>query len=79
LKEELDDLRRDREREDRRNQTLAAEAEESKRARVEQKALQGGSRFNVRYASELSVATLTPEVLMRALAEYVDFVEGRQL
>jgi hypothetical protein len=75
LKEELDDLRRDRDREDQLNRTLAAEAEESKRARVEQKALQGGSRFNVHYESELSVASLTPEALMRALAEYVDFAE----
>jgi hypothetical protein len=75
LKEELDDLRRDRDREDQLNRTLAAEAEESKRTHIEQKALQGGSRFNVHYESEQSAASLTPEALMRALAEYVDFAE----
>src|SRR6267378_791604 len=46
LKEELDDLRRRREREDERNRAIAADAQEARRARIEQKALQGGSRFN---------------------------------
>lgn len=70
LREELDDVRR--EREDRRNRAIAAEAQELKRARIEQKALQGGSRFNIHYAPGVTL-TLSPEALIRALAEYVDF------
>src|SRR2546423_7859658 len=74
LKEELDDLRREREREDRINRTLAAEAEESRRARIEQKALQGGSRFNVHF-NLLDGHALTPSALIEALSKYVDFSE----
>jgi hypothetical protein len=75
LREELDDLRRDREREDRRNQAIAAEAEESKRARIEQKALQGGSRFNIKFDSNINPAALNPQSIMRALEKFVDFSE----
>ena len=72
LKEELDDLRRRREREDQRNRAIAADAQEARRARIERKALQGGSRFNVYFAG-LDSRTLSPEVLIDALRKYVDF------
>jgi hypothetical protein len=72
LKEEIDDLRRRREREDERNREIAAEAQESRRARIEQKALQGGSRFNVHFSS-LDANVLTPQALIDALRKYVEF------
>ncbi len=74
LRNELDDLRRRRERENSRNEALAAEANETRRERVAQKALQGGSRFNVHYNS-MDLRVQTPQSLMDALAKYVDFTE----
>ena len=49
LKEELDDLQNDREREDARNRAEVADAEEQKKQNIRQRRLEGGSRFNVRY------------------------------
>ncbi len=73
IKEELDDLKQDREREDARNQASAAQAQQVKEANIRQRRLEGGSRFNLRYKNGVPAAALTPEAVMRALAEYVDF------
>jgi hypothetical protein len=73
LKEELDDLQNDREREDARNRAEVADAEEQKKQNIRQRRLEGGSRFNVRYRDRLPDAVLTPERLEAALAEYVTF------
>lgn len=73
IKDELDDLRREREREDRVNRAIAEEAEEAQRARIEEKALRAGSRFNVHFEKDTAAEALTPEAVMRALEEYVDF------
>lgn len=73
LREELDELRREREREDSVNRTIAEQAEEVQRSRIEEKALRGGSRFNIHFGAAPSGEALTPEKLMRALEEYVDF------
>jgi len=73
MREELDALRRDREREDARNQAGAAQAEQAKEANIRQRRLEGGSRFNLRYKPVVPSEALTPDGLMRALAEYVDF------
>lgn len=73
LKEELDDLRREREREDARNEAAVAEAEERRAANIRQRRLEGGSRFNIRYRDRLPDAALTPEGIETALAEYVAF------
>lgn len=72
LKDELDDLRRERERDNELNRRIAAEAEESRRARIEQKALQGGSRFNI-YFSAIDERVLTPQNMMEVLRKYVEF------
>jgi hypothetical protein len=72
IKEDLGDLRREREREDRINQSIAAEAEETRRARIEQKALQGGGRFNIHF-SLLDAGVLTPRAISDALRKYIDF------
>jgi hypothetical protein len=75
LKEELDDLRKDREREDARNRAQVAAAEEQKEANIRQRRLEGGSRFNVRFRDALPPEVLTPEGLKAALADYVTFDE----
>lgn len=73
MREELDDLREDREREDARNRAEVADAEAQKEQNIRERRVEGGSRFNVRYRDRLPDATLTPEGLKAALAEYVSF------
>jgi len=75
LKEQIDSLRREREREDRLNQAIAAEAEEARRARIEEKALRGGGRFNVHFTL-LDPTVLSPRAITEALRRYVDFSEA---
>ena len=73
LKEELDELKARREREDSRNRASVAEAEESKKANIRQRRLEGGSRFNVRYRDGVPASAITPRAIKDALAAYVDF------
>jgi hypothetical protein len=72
LQRELDDIRNARERENRRIAVDRSFAEERKRAQVAERRLQGGSRFNVRFAGNVP-ATLNPNDIASALEEYVDF------
>ena len=44
-----------------------------KEANIRQRRLEGGSRFNLRYKPVVPAEALTPEGVMQALAEYVDF------
>ena len=76
IKEELDDLKATRAREDARNRASVAEAEESKKANIRQRRLEGGSRFNIRYRDGVPATAITPEVIKEALAAYVDFDEA---
>jgi len=73
MKEELDDLRKDREREDARNRAAVADAQEHKKENIRQRRLEGGSRFNIRYREGVPPTSLTPQAIKRALAEYVRF------
>ncbi len=73
IKEELDDLENEREREDASNRAEVADAEEQKKDNLRERRLQGGSRFNVRYSDVLPELVLTPEGLEAALAEFVAF------
>jgi hypothetical protein len=80
LQREFDDLRRSRERENRRisvERTIAADA---KRRLVASRRLEGGSRFNIRYPGNVPPA-VSPDDITAALAEYVDFspAAGRSL
>jgi len=75
IKEELDDLKADRERENARNRAAVAEAEESKKANIRQRRLEGGSRFNIRYRDGVPPSALTPDAVREALAAYVEFPE----
>lgn len=77
IKEELDDLKAAREREDARNRAAVAEAEETRKANIRQRRLQGGSRFNIRYRNGVPPSALTPDAVKAALATYVDFSEPR--
>jgi hypothetical protein len=72
LEAELDELRERRERENRR---IAAERErqsDAKAARIAERRLRGGSRFNLRYDGAVP-AGIRPDDVMAALAQYVDF------
>ena len=73
LKEELDGLRREREREDAANRAAAQTAQQIKEANIRERRLEGGSRFNLRYRPAVPGDALSPDGVMRALAEYVDF------
>jgi hypothetical protein len=75
MKEELDDLKADREREDARNRAEVADAQEAKKQNIRQRRLEGGSRFNLRYKGGVPASALTPESVKAALAEYVTFDE----
>ena len=76
LKEELDDLKARREREDARNRAAVAEAEESKKANIRQRRLEGGSRFNLRYKDGVPAGATTPDAIMQALEAWVDFADS---
>jgi hypothetical protein len=73
MNEELDDLRAERERENVRNRSAVAEAEEHRKQNVRERRLEGGSRFNIRYPAGVPAEALAPESVMTALAHYLDF------
>jgi hypothetical protein len=73
LKEELDDLRKERERENARNRAAVAEAQEQKKENIRQRRLEGGSRFNIRYREGVPSSAVSPEAVRQALAAYLDF------
>lgn len=77
MREELDYLRRERERENSRNRAEASVAEEIAKARIQEKRLQGGSRFNIHFNRKLTEQDLMPQAIMQALTEYVEFGEYR--
>jgi hypothetical protein len=73
MKEELDDLKSDRERENARNRSAVAEAEEHRKQNIRERRLEGGSRFNIRFNENVPADALRPEAVMAALSQYVDF------
>ena len=77
MKEELDDLKSAREREDARNRSAVAEAEEHRKQNIRQRRMEGGSRFNLRYADRVPPEALTPDAVMAALGQFVDFSQVR--
>lgn len=72
LQRELDGLRDYRERENRRIWAARERLSELKRERVAYSRMNGGSRFNLRYVRRVPFG-VTPEDIMAALAEFVDF------
>lgn len=77
MREELDELRAARERENARNRSAVAEAEEHRKQNIRQRRMEGGSRFNIRYRDGVPSRALSPEGVMTALGEYVDFGQVR--
>lgn len=75
LERDLDGLREWRRRENRRIEAERERLSERKEARVFNRRLNGGSRFNLRFRGRVPY-DLRPEDIMGALAEYVDF-DGR--
>ncbi len=72
MEREREELRDDRERENRRIDAERVVAEERKKERIADLRLRGGSRFNLRYDSAVPRG-IRPDEVMAALAEYVDF------
>ena len=73
MEDELDYLRSQREREDRRNRALVAEATERRRESIQERRLAGGSRFNLRWRDAVPASALTPTAVEAALGKYVHF------
>jgi hypothetical protein len=72
IQRKLDDIRRQRERDDQRNRALAERTAAIKRDRVADERAKGGSRFNLKYDAKVP-ANLTPQDVMAVLAQYVSF------
>jgi hypothetical protein len=74
LKRELDRVRREREYLDQQNRAMAEVVNQQRREMDRQRALDMGSRFNIRFEKrDVPEAFLTPEGVVRALERYVDF------
>jgi hypothetical protein len=73
LQRQLDGLRSARERENRRAEAEASQANEAREANLRVRRIDAGSRFNVRYRHGMPTDATTPEGVMRALAQYLDF------
>ena len=73
FEKELASVRGERERENARAQAEAKQAQSVIEANLRAKRAESGSRFNVRYRNGIPLDALTPDGLMRALAQYVDF------
>ncbi|MCI0665213.1 MAG: caspase family protein, partial [Acidobacteria bacterium] len=69
ISQELNYLRREREQQDRRTQEQIDKIGEE----VQKRRREGGSRLNIRYKKKVPPEALTPEGLMRVLANYVEF------
>jgi len=73
LKEDLDDERRARRYEEDRLRREAERAKQFAKANERELRAQGGSRFNLWYDDGVPVEALTPEAVMRTLADYLEF------
>lgn len=73
LQRELDYVRAERERRDAYNRARAEDDAAMRTQQVDIKRQQGGSRFNIRVDARKMGDSLTPQVVMDALAAYVDF------
>src|SRR3954471_9806353 len=76
FEKELASLREERERENARAEAEAKQAESVIEANLRAKRAESGSRFNVRYRNGIPGDALTPDGLMRALSQYVEFGAG---
>ncbi len=65
-----------RERENSKAQAEAAQANQAREANLRVKRVESGSRFNIRYKNGIPADALTPEGLMRSMAQYAEFAGG---
>jgi hypothetical protein len=77
LQRDLDRERSRRERQDASNESDAKIASEMKAQKVADNRMRGGSRFNLRWSGSIPADQLTPEAVMKLLADYIDFT-GQQ-
>jgi hypothetical protein len=73
LQNDLNRERSRRERQDAKNQSDAQIASQLKAQQVADRRLQGGSRFNLRWQGSIPSDSRNPDVVMKLLADYVDF------
>jgi hypothetical protein len=73
LQEDLDRERSRREHQDQENRNAAMVASQMKAQQVAEKRLRGGSRFNLRWKDSIPSDDRNPEMVMKLLADYVDF------
>jgi hypothetical protein len=76
MEDELDHLRRERERRDSRNRREVEERNVEARAHDRDTALRSGSRINLRFRKQVPADALTPEGLMRYLAPWAELETG---
>ena len=73
IEEELDDLRREREREDAAIRAEAAAESAARQEAIRSRAAEAGSRFNVRFRGAMPATAVEVQSLMDALDEFVEF------
>ena len=74
MQRELDDLKRDRERENARRQSDSAHLSANKQSEINQKRLDAGSRFNLWFDEfQLASRAPTPNEMRMMLAQYLEF------
>jgi hypothetical protein len=78
LQRDLDRERARREKQEAANQRAAQVASQMKAQQVADKRAQGGSRFNLRWPGSIPADQLTPEAVMKLLADYVEFSGATQ-
>ncbi len=77
LQRELDDLRRDRERENRRARSESRELTADKQSEIASKRLDAGSRFNLWFEEgRLEARAPTPREVRLMLSQFIDFGDG---
>lgn len=73
LERRLRDLQRQRQADNSAAQAQVAQANIAAEAEIRERRMAAGSRFNIRWKDEVPRDARTPEAVMAALAEYVDF------
>jgi hypothetical protein len=73
MQNELDDLRRQRNRDNALTTTMNAQTRQAQRANAQDAREHSGSRFNIRYPDGMATSAITPEGVMGVLSKYVTF------
>jgi hypothetical protein len=76
LQRDLDRERSRRERLNANNERSAQVASQLKAQTVQANRNTGGSRFNLRWSGSIPANQLTPDAIMKLLADYIDFIAG---